>query len=103
MSDLPRITDAPRGSRVSWVYGGVWGLLAGYFYVPQEPPELPSVDGEATRSFRPAPNFLTYLLVQAGIGYAVISLAVLAIGIGASIAESSIGLPLLAVALWGRR
>jgi membrane protein YdbS with pleckstrin-like domain len=96
---LPPVTDAPRGSRVAWVYGGVWGILARGFLVPEEPPELPSVVGEPTRSFRPAPNFLRYLLFQAGLSLAVLCFAGVAIGVTLSVAEPRVGLPILAVLL----
>lgn len=99
MTSFPRITDAPRGSRVSWVYGGVWGVLAHCFLVPEEPPELPSVDGEATKSFRPAPAFLRYLLLKVGVVLGVKLLALVAIGVTLSVAEPAVGLPILAVGL----
>ena len=99
MTDLPAIGDAPRGSRVSWIYGGVWGLLARGFLVPAEPPVLPSVTGEPTKSFRPSPGFLRYLLFQTLLGFGVLSLALLAIVIPIMIAEPAVGLPLFAVLL----
>jgi len=99
MHELPHITDAPRGSRVAWIYGGVWGILARGFLVPEEPPELPSVRGEPIRSFRPAPNFLTYLLIPSMIGVGIASFVLVGIGIGLSVAEPVVGIPLLAVLL----
>lgn len=106
MIDIPSISTAPRGSRVAWIYGGVWGVLARWFRVPEEPPELPSVTGEPIRSFRPAPSFLRYLLLQSFITFAMIALVLLCLGIGGALAESTIGLPILAVLLpvllfWG--
>lgn len=99
MTSLPSVTEAPRGSRVAWIYGGVWGVLARGFLVPEEPPVLPSVAGEPTRSFRPAPNFLRYLLLQAGVSLGVIFLGLVATGGGLTAAEPSVGLPILAVGL----
>jgi membrane protein YdbS with pleckstrin-like domain len=99
MHELPHITEAPRGSRVGWIYGGVWGILARAFLVPEEPPELPSVRGEPVRSFRPAPNFLKYLLIPSLIGLGVVSLVLLAVGVGVSVAEPVVGIPLLGVLL----
>lgn len=99
MTVLPTIPDAPRGSRVSWIYGGVWGILAHAFLVPQEPPGLPSVSGEPVRSFRPAPNFLRYLMVPSLILLGIIAFAVLGVGLAATAAEPAVGVPLLAIGL----
>lgn len=99
MSTLPPITDAPRGSRVSWIYGGAWGVLARCFLVPAEPPVLPSVAGEPIKSFRPAPGFLRYLLFQAALGFGVVTLILLGVAITILVADPAIGLPVLAVLL----
>jgi len=45
----------------AWVYEGIWGILARWFRVPREPPQLPVAPGEVAASFRPAPGFLRYL------------------------------------------
>lgn len=45
----------------AWVYRGVWGVLAGLFRVPREPPTLPTAPGDALEQFHPAPAFLAYL------------------------------------------
>jgi membrane protein YdbS with pleckstrin-like domain len=97
MNELPKLTEAPRGSRVAWIYGGVWGVLAGLFLVPEEPPELPSLRGEPIRSFRPAPNFLKYLLVPAMFSMAIVSGALLVGSTGLAVAKPVIGIPLLGV------
>ncbi len=47
-----------------WIYGGVWGVLAGCFRVPKAPPTLPVRPGEFVESFRPARGFLKYLKLQ---------------------------------------
>ncbi|MBA3314781.1 MAG: PH domain-containing protein [Planctomycetaceae bacterium] len=99
MDTLPQLTDAPRGSRVAWIYGGVWGVLARGFLVPEEPPVLPSLRGEPIRSFRPAPNFLRYLLYPSLIGVAIACLVLLAVSVGVCVAAPALGLPLLAVSL----
>jgi membrane protein YdbS with pleckstrin-like domain len=101
MNELPFVTDAPRGSRVAWIYGGVWGILARLFLVPEEPPQLPSLHGEPIRSFRPAPNFLKYLLLPALIGDVVISLVLIGAGVAISVAVPNLGIPLLAVLVIG--
>ncbi len=99
MLDLPEVTDAPRGSRVAWIYGGVWGVLARGFLVPEEPPVLPSVRGEPIRSFRPAPGFLKYLLYPSLLSVGIMGLALLAGGIILSVTVPVIGIPALAVLL----
>lgn len=45
----------------AWIYTGVWGVLARWFRVPQNPPTLPIAPGGFAESFRPAPEFLRYL------------------------------------------
>jgi membrane protein YdbS with pleckstrin-like domain len=42
----------------AWIYRGVWGALARWFRVPDEPPSLPAMPGEPTRSFRPSDGWL---------------------------------------------
>lgn len=44
-----------------WVYRGTWGILAGWFKVPTEPPSLPASSRDAVETFRPAPEYLRYL------------------------------------------
>ncbi|MGC1273108.1 MAG: PH domain-containing protein [Planctomycetaceae bacterium] len=99
MTKFLAIGDTPRGARVSWIYGGVWGILARGFLIPAEPPVLPSITGEQTQSFRPSPGFLRYLLFQAAIGFGVVSLALLGVAVSIMVAELSIGLPIFAVLL----
>lgn len=45
----------------TWVYRGVWGMLARWFRVPQEPPNLPADHGEIVERFRPDEGYLRYL------------------------------------------
>lgn len=99
MVNLPEITDAPRGSRVNWIYGGVWGFLARGFLVPEDPPVLPSVRGEPIRSFRPAPAFLKYLLYPSLIGFAFVAFILVAGGVALAVGVPAAGLPLLALLL----
>jgi membrane protein YdbS with pleckstrin-like domain len=49
-------------------YQGLWGILTRWFRVPQEPPTLPPLEGEAVESFQPAEGFLRYLKFQFWIG-----------------------------------
>jgi membrane protein YdbS with pleckstrin-like domain len=48
-----------RASR--WIYQGVWAVLVNWFRVPDKPPSLPTIAGEAYDSFQPAEGFLRYL------------------------------------------
>lgn len=44
-----------------WVYRGLWGVLASWFRVPREAPELPpGSPGDSVRAFKPSPRFLAY-------------------------------------------
>lgn len=46
-----------------WFYRGVWGVLTGWFRVPDRPPTLPVLGGEKIDAFQPDPGFLRYLKV----------------------------------------
>ena len=43
-----------------WCYKGVWGVLTGYFCLPNGPPTLPSLQGETVEYMRPSLAFLNY-------------------------------------------
>ncbi len=43
-----------------WCYKGVWGVLTGYFCLPNTPPNLPSMEGETVEYMRPSIAFLNY-------------------------------------------
>ena len=43
-----------------WCYKGVWGVLTGYFCLPNGPPTLPSMEGETVEYMRPSLAFLNY-------------------------------------------
>ena len=43
-----------------WCYKGVWGVLTGYFCLPNGPPTLPSLEGETVEYMRPSLAFLNY-------------------------------------------
>jgi membrane protein YdbS with pleckstrin-like domain len=47
-----------------WVYRGTWGILAGWFKVPVEPPHLPAWSDDTVETFRPAPQYLRYLKLK---------------------------------------
>jgi membrane protein YdbS with pleckstrin-like domain len=44
-----------------WIYKGIWGVLADWFRVPQDPPTLPVAPGGFVQHLRPAPEYLKYL------------------------------------------
>jgi len=62
-----------------WVYRGVWGVLARWFRVPQEPPTIPAGAGEDVKQFHPAKGFLRYLKLKFWVGLLVVDIA---IGVG---------------------
>ncbi len=45
----------------AWIYSGVWGVLAGLFRVPRDPPALPVRSGARHDSFQPSAGYLQYL------------------------------------------
>ncbi|USN98621.1 MAG: PH domain-containing protein [Phycisphaeraceae bacterium] len=66
-----------------WVYRGLWSILASWFKVPEQPPELPAAGGSPVRTFHPSRRFLSYLkfyfwfaLVAIDLGLAVLWLLV---------------------------
>ena len=62
-----------------WIYQGLWGVLTHWFRVPDRPPTLPAVAGEAIQSFQPAQGFLRYLKFQFWVALIVVD-ALLVIG-----------------------
>jgi membrane protein YdbS with pleckstrin-like domain len=57
-----------------WFYEGLWGVLARWFRVPQEPPSLPCLPGDSLESFRPAEGFLKYLKFQYWLVLAIVAI-----------------------------
>lgn len=57
-----------------WCYGGVWGILTGYFCLPEGPPNLPSMEGEKVEYLRPSVAYLNYRKFGFWIGLAVIDI-----------------------------
>lgn len=72
------MTDAP----FPWIYHGLWGVLVRWFRVPQQPPALPSVDGESVDVYRAAPGYLRYRRIGYWIGL-VIAFLVFFVGLAA--------------------
>jgi len=83
----------------NWCYGGLWGILTGWFRVPQQPPSLPSLHGEQHDTFRPADGFLRYLKLQFWILLVIIDLLVLVVWIGITVAVPMVGIVLAIPAL----
>lgn len=84
------MTDAP----FPWIYQGIWGVLVRWFRVPQQPPTMPSVDGESVEVYRAAPGYLRYRRIGYWIGFAI---AVLVLFVG--LAAVTIVIPLLGIVL----
>ena len=68
------MTRQPASARI---YTGLWKVLADWFAVPQEPPDLPAFGGEAVERFRPAPGFLQYLKFRFWLGLTAMDVAFL--------------------------
>jgi len=60
-----------------WCYRGLWGVLTRWFHVPDQPPSLPSHDGETVEAFQPSEGFLRYLRFLFWVGLFVIDLAIM--------------------------
>jgi membrane protein YdbS with pleckstrin-like domain len=58
------MTTSRTRQATEWIYEGVWGVLAAWFKVPRDPPDLPTELGQEVASFRPAAGFLSYLTLQ---------------------------------------
>ena len=82
-----------------WVYDGIWGVLARWFYVPREPPVLPVQEGETIDSFRPAEGFLRYLKLQFWLLLVLIDVAIFVGWLVATILQPLIGIILAVPAL----
>ncbi len=61
----------------TWIYQGVWGVMAKWFCVPREHPTLPTRPGESLETFRPAQGFLRYLKFTFWIGLIAIDIFIL--------------------------
>jgi len=86
-----------------WVYRGIWGVLARWFKVPEEPPTLPGGAGIGAESFRPAPGFLRYLKFRFWLLLLIIDVAILfvwvVIAVASPIAGAILAIPALAIAV----
>ncbi|MFO0904358.1 MAG: PH domain-containing protein [Pirellulales bacterium] len=69
MNDQTHVPEAAQ-----WMYQGVWRVLSDWFRVPRQPPALPSHADESIAAFRPARQWLNYMLVQYYISWTVFGL-----------------------------
>lgn len=87
----------------AWVYQGLWGILAGWFRVPGEPPTLPFHDAAAVESFRPSEAYLRYLKLLFWVVLTLLDGAVVvawvALLIAVPLAGAMLALPLLAIVI----
>src|SRR5262245_17579438 len=95
---------SPHVERASrWMYRGLWAVLVRWFHVPDQPPTLPALPGEAIESFRPAEGFLRYLKFLFWIGLSVFDVALIAGWLVLTIALPLVGailaLPVVLVAI----
>ena len=79
--------------RADAAYDGLWRFLVRFFKVPEAPPTLPAVQGEAEpQAFKPAPAFLKLLFLRFWIVAGLIMVPVLAIWLIALILDWRVGL-----------
>ena len=90
-------TSAVKAGRVerlaSGIYEGLWRVLAVWFDVPRDPPELPRTTPDGYhRAFKPAPGYLSYRKLVFWIVAILIDLALLVGWVAILIAEWWVGL-----------
>ncbi|MBL1218437.1 MAG: PH domain-containing protein [Planctomycetes bacterium] len=81
------------------MYSGLWKILADWFRVPREPPNLPADADEEVLMLHPAPGFLKYLKFQFWIVLTLIDCAILVGWIVVTIAIPWLGILLAVPAL----
>lgn len=85
------------------VYTGIWAMLAGWFRVPTEPPDLPAIDGREPARFRPAPGYLAYLKFLFWIALLAVDIAIVGTWVVVVIVEPWLGallfVPMLVLAI----
>ncbi len=92
-----------RQPAAEWVYRGIWSALAGWFRVPESPPDLPAHPAEPTTSFHPARGFLRLLKLEFWIICLIIDAVILGAWLLITIFHPLVGaillLPALAIAI----
>ncbi|MBC8350895.1 MAG: PH domain-containing protein [Planctomycetes bacterium] len=83
-----------------WIYGGLWGVMTGWFRVPAQPPALPSSASESIESFKPAIGFLKYMKFQFWVWLFLIDLTILIVELIIFANEPGVGLALLVPAVF---
>lgn len=68
-----------------WCYQGVWGVLTEYFKMPNGPPSLPSMQGEAVEYLRPSVKYLNYRKFLFWIGLVIIDVTLSGLWIAFSV------------------
>ena len=85
------------------VYQGIWAVLAGWFRVPTEAPDLPAVDGREPERFRPSPGYLAYLKFMFWLFLLIVDIAIVGTWVVVVIVEPWLGallfVPMLALAI----
>lgn len=85
------------------VYQGIWAVLAGWFRVPAEAPDLPAVDGREPERFRPSPGYLAYLKFMFWLFLLIVDIAIVGTWIIVVVVEPWLGVllfvPMLALAI----
>lgn len=81
-----------------WCYRGVWGTLTKYFCLPDGPPNLPIMEGEAIAYFRPSPAYLRYRKFLFWIGLTVVDVVLSVLWLALIIAAPIWGL--ITAPLW---
>ena len=83
-----------------WCYRGLWGVLTRWFRVPNQPPSLPTAEGETAESFQPSEGFLRNLKFHFWIWFFVIDISIFIGWIVIMVLQPVIGLLLIPVALF---
>lgn len=73
----------------TWIYEGIWGLLAGVFCVPRDAPKLPTIDAEAISSRKPSPKYISYLMFPLGLALAAFAIPSITVSIILAITENA--------------
>ncbi len=92
------MSDSPQQA-AEWLYHGVWRVLARWFVVPRQPPDLPARPGVTIDRFHPSPGFLRYLKLWFWLGLSFLNFWFLAGWLASFFVGRWLGLALLPVFL----